>query len=483
MHQNFEENLCDSNNLITYTNILPVQDSYLLPEFNDLLKEFDSTAIKPNPDSPIPNTNSPPKVNPMVKTDSQEQEIKNLENMVKMLKERERNLEVQLLEYYGLKEQQTAVTELQNRLKLNTMEAKVLALKIESLEADNKRLASQVVDYNKVLTDLEAAHAKIDVLKQKLRSEAAQNKERILDLQQRVEKMQEDELKLCKLKDLEDEVCELRKTNHDLQVEKSELTQRLERAQILATSVLEDQETEKLKKESEHLKKQNEELTKEIEQLQADRCSDVEELVYMRWVNACLRYELRNYQPGPSKTMARDLSKSLSPRSEEKAKKLILKYANQEPDSDQWSMGSSELNEPFTDHSSSRKTNNKFFGKLVKFIRGKDKNTPDHHHRHHSQCSHSRNSSFEDMNSYSDYYSSKYSMDSRISVHRHSDFGIHNRIDSIDEGDDINDGFLGSFSSSDGQRSELMKYAEVLKDSNLKPPTRCRGRSKSFSSF
>ncbi|XP_076916184.1 protein CHUP1, chloroplastic-like [Bidens hawaiensis] len=161
----------------------------------------------------------------MVKTDSQEQEIKNLENMVKLLKERERNLEAQLLEYYGLKEQQTAVTELQNRLKLNTMEAKVFALKIESLEADNKRLASQVVDYNKALMDLEAARTKINVLKQKLRSEAAQNKERILDLQQWVEKMQEDELKLCKLKDLEDEVCELRKSNHDLQVEKSELTQ------------------------------------------------------------------------------------------------------------------------------------------------------------------------------------------------------------------------------------------------------------------
>ncbi|KAK9066103.1 hypothetical protein SSX86_015505 [Deinandra increscens subsp. villosa] len=485
-------------------NSLSDKDSYLLPEFNDLLKEFDLTAMKTNPELPISEPKSPPKDNSMVKTNHQEQEeIRSLENMVELLKERERILEDRLLEYYGLKEQEATVMELQNRLKLNNMEAKLLALKVESLEADNKRLESQMTDYNKVLTDLEAARAKIKVLKKKLRSEAAQNKERILDLQQRVEKMQEDEhklgvgihpeigLKLGRLKDLEDEVNELRKSNYDLQVEKAELTQRLEHVQILAKSVLEDQETEKLKKESEHLKKQNEELSNEIEQLQADRCSDVEELVYMRWVNACLRYELRNYQPEPGKTVARDLSKTLSPKSEEKAKRLILEYADQEGDgtmgmrfpeldSDQWSspqssslLDSGELDEHLVDHLSSRKSSSKFFGKLVKFLRGKDGN---------SQCSHSRNSS--DVNSYSDYSiglfrnSSKRSIDSQRSIHRHSDLGTHKRIDSIAEGG----GFSGSPSSSDGQKSELTKYAEVLQDSNPKGLTRYRRRrSTSFS--
>ena len=84
----------------------------------------------------------------------------------------------------------------------------------------------------------------------------------------------------------------------------------------------------KLSEESERLKKQNEELKNEIEQLQADRCSDVEELVYLKWINACLRYELRNHQPDLGKIMARDLSKTLSPKSEARAKQLILEYAN-----------------------------------------------------------------------------------------------------------------------------------------------------------
>lgn len=46
--------------------------------------------------------------------------------MVKNLKERERDLEIQLLEYYGLKEQESAVVELHNRLKINSMETSFL---------------------------------------------------------------------------------------------------------------------------------------------------------------------------------------------------------------------------------------------------------------------------------------------------------------------------------------------------------------------
>ncbi|KAI3671610.1 hypothetical protein L1987_87349 [Smallanthus sonchifolius] len=290
--------------------------------------------------------------------DTHEQEIKSLRNTVKVLKERESNLEIKLVEYYGLKEQETVVMELQNRLKLNNMEARFFALKIESLQADNRRLEAQITDYKKVVVDLEAARAKIKMLKKKLKSEAEQNKKQIMDFHQRVQKMQDVENKhvaniepeLHKLKDLEVEVAELRKLNHDLQLEKDDLARRLDCVQILATSVLEDAECEKVKEESENLKKQNEDLSKEIERVQADSCGDVEELVYLRWINACLRYELRNYQPGSGKTTARDLSKNLSPKSEEKAKQLILEYANKEGvtnvpeiDSDQWSTSQASI--------------------------------------------------------------------------------------------------------------------------------------------
>ncbi|XP_028768633.1 protein CHUP1, chloroplastic isoform X3 [Neltuma alba] len=86
----------------------------------------------------------------------------------------------------------------------------------------------------------------------------------------------------------------------------------------------------KAREEVTNLRHANEDLLKQVEGLQMNRFSEVEELVYLRWVNACLRYELRNYQAPPGKISARDLNKSLSPKSQEKAKQLMLEYAGSE---------------------------------------------------------------------------------------------------------------------------------------------------------
>lgn len=60
-----------------------------------------------------------------------------------------------------------------------------------------------------------------------------------------------------------------------------------------------------------------------------NRFSEVEELVYLRWINACLRYELRDNEISVGES-ARYLNKSLSPNSKEKAKQLMLEYAGLE---------------------------------------------------------------------------------------------------------------------------------------------------------
>ncbi|KAG8388368.1 hypothetical protein BUALT_Bualt02G0118700 [Buddleja alternifolia] len=99
------------------------------------------------------------------KNDEHKREIKSLRSKIKILEERETNLDIQLLEYYGLKEQETAVMELQDMLSLNTMEAKLYNPKIESLKLDNERLEAQVADYAKAVNELEAAKAKIKLLK------------------------------------------------------------------------------------------------------------------------------------------------------------------------------------------------------------------------------------------------------------------------------------------------------------------------------
>ncbi|XP_077212667.1 protein CHUP1, chloroplastic-like isoform X2 [Tasmannia lanceolata] len=332
-----------------------------------------------------------------------EQEIMNLRNMVQVLREREKNMEIQLLEFYGLREQEAAVRELQNRLKINTMEAKLFTLKIESLQVDKQRLEAQVSDYLKVTAELESARAKIRQLTRKIRSDSEQTKEHLATLQLRVSNLQELECraarddaevqkKLQRQKGLEDELAELKRANSRLQSENSDLAMKLESTQILASSFFEGSEPEVIE-ESNRLRQTNDELTKELERLRTDRCADVEELVYLRWVNACLRYELRNYQAPPGKTVARDLSKTLNPESEEKAKQLILEYSNSGIDESSISLmdfdleycsssqastltemgefDDSSVDVSYTTRNSST-SKSKFLSKLKKLVLGKD---------------------------------------------------------------------------------------------------------------
>lgn len=213
-----------------------VEDRILLPEYDELVNEFDVASMK--------DSNSPTRyvetlasdTETHVKMDDYEQEIKCLRNMVKNLKERESDLEIQLLEYYGLKEQESTVMELHNRLKINSIETRLFTLKIESLQADNKRLEAQVMDHARVVADLEIARSKLKMQKRELKSESDQhNKEQISSLQKDIQP------KLVKIKRLEEEVEELRKTNCSLQEENSDLGRRLDYAQILANSVLESE--------------------------------------------------------------------------------------------------------------------------------------------------------------------------------------------------------------------------------------------------
>ncbi|KAL5976657.1 hypothetical protein ACLOJK_020990 [Asimina triloba] len=397
-------------------------EDFLLPELNELIqKDFESAGFSP--------TIKDMEITGPKRSDNEarvmEQENNNLRNVVRVLRERERSLEIQLLEYYGLQEQEAAVRELQNRLKISSMETQLLTIKIESLQAENRRLESQVADYSRVMTELDLAKArvmteldlakaKIKLMKRKIRSDSEQAKEQLAALHMRVAALKEHELKLAqsdadnqkkveRIKELEDELAELRKANSRLGDENSELGMKLESAQNVIFSIPSSPQARVLE-EVEQLRNAKEELEKEVEKLRTDRCSDVEELVYLRWVNACLRYELRNYQPPPGKTVARDLSNSLSPRSEDKAKQLILEYANSgsaaseqehqqsiiDFDLDYYSPSQSSTGD-FDDSSldpscSTRHSNSsakgKFFSKLKKIVLGKDGHGHSHSHSH-----------------------------------------------------------------------------------------------------
>ncbi|KAE7996016.1 hypothetical protein FH972_000765 [Carpinus fangiana] len=93
------------------------------------------------------------------------------------------------------------------------------------------------------------------------------------------------------------EVVELRRLNKELQLEKRNLACRLTSMESQLASVAKASESDivaKIKAEASLLRHTNEDLCKQVEALQISRLNEVEELAYLRWVNSCLRTELRN---------------------------------------------------------------------------------------------------------------------------------------------------------------------------------------------
>lgn len=291
-----------------------------------------------------------------VKTDA---EIMYLRDLVQSLCDRIRSLDIQMLEYYGSKEQDAAIRELEGKLKLNSVKASCLSLKIESLKDENRRLKLQASEYRKIAPELESARVIIKHLKRRMRSVHVQAREEIAFLEQKIRKLndvehkdsQEDvdlQNKLKRLKELEDEAAELGKENSILSQENMELAQRLAHAETSISTLEKPQVVHnfssliqlshkyltmvfgsnselhhlltfsyvmqaEVMEEVHQLGEANDNLEKEIEQLQADRCADVEELVYLRWLNACLRYELRQHQPPSGEIVCRGSKQVLEP--------------------------------------------------------------------------------------------------------------------------------------------------------------------------
>ncbi|XP_078153065.1 hydroxyproline-rich glycoprotein family protein [Carex rostrata] len=266
-------------------------------------------------------------------------ELERLRNLVKELEEREVKLEGELLEYYGLKEQESDIAELQKQLKIKQVEIDMLNITINSLNAERKKLNEEIERSMLTKKELNTARTKIKEMQKQIQMEASQTKGQLVLLKQQVMGLQTKEAELAKrdaemekkmknFKQMEVEVMELRRKNKELQHQKRELTMKLDEKAFAGLS--ESDMAANLREEINKLRHANEDLSKQVEGLQMNRFSEVEELVYLRWVNACLRYELRNYQNPSNHISARDLNKTLSPKSRERAKQLMLEYAGSE---------------------------------------------------------------------------------------------------------------------------------------------------------
>ncbi|KAF2950882.1 uncharacterized protein [Oryza sativa Japonica Group] len=309
--------------------------------------------------------------------EEEDEEVERLKELWLSLMEREQRLQLRQAELDELREQDATARELDRRAAAAAaVEARMLELKAASLREENRRLEeARASELDAVRGKLARAREKLAELRARVereREEAAREAAALrarasalersgaerevaaaaeaAALRDRVAGMEKDgaeregalaaeaEAARRRMAELEKNVEEreaamaaeaaaLRAANAGLEEENMELALRLQEAEQTASTVNLVIE-EDVVKEAKYLRETNERLTRQIEQLHADHCAHVEELVYLKWVNACLRYELRTHDgdDGAGRISARDLSKSMSFRSSEKAKELMLKY-------------------------------------------------------------------------------------------------------------------------------------------------------------
>ncbi|XP_073391135.1 protein CHUP1, chloroplastic isoform X2 [Physcomitrium patens] len=267
--------------------------------------------------------------------------IEMLRITVAELKEREIRLEGELLEYYGLQEREIECFEKKRILEEQAKTIETLKLHIENLEVHSNGLSSMIIQDNIVQKELAVARVKVRELQNQLQEASRQSKEEIMILKQQLSIMEsrenegsrreiELEKKLESLRELEVEVVELRRTSKDIQHQRRDLIIKLSAAESQISRLSNSDENAlvtQAEEKADALRKANEDLCRQVEKLLNSRFCEVEELVYLRWVNACLRYELRNLQAPSKKHTALDLNKNLSPKSQSMAKQLMLEHA------------------------------------------------------------------------------------------------------------------------------------------------------------
>ncbi|KAK2965370.1 hypothetical protein RJ640_024112 [Escallonia rubra] len=224
-----------------------------------------------------------------------EEEIEGLKTRIEVFQEGEWKLETRFHRYQELKEQEMVLVELLNRLVLEIDRVEFLDRELSSIEAENKSFEGILVEYLNVLEQLECSrmengliHRKVQKLLRKLKDRSraleGQNLQIEVTKAEVLSSHEEIERRAATIKGLEDEIDELKTVVMRLQEEKSELMNQLEMAaEIPASPKI---EAEKVAPEDYY------QLLNELEQLQKDRTAEFNELIYLRWCNACLRHEL-----------------------------------------------------------------------------------------------------------------------------------------------------------------------------------------------
>ncbi|OMO83086.1 putative actin binding protein [Corchorus olitorius] len=290
--------------------------------------------------------------------------VENSQNSIKELEKRRVTLEGKLLELYSQKEKLSYISCLQRNLDEKSADIDKLNFRIHALKAEIKGSQEIIRQGNLAMKQLEMEKKMVKEMQMK-NGNTRQIKGQIVVLEEQLSGFRADESsareamvkkKIGAVKSIELEAIKMKRVNKELELERRELSVKLFAAYDKISALADMTQSKTIAKISE-LRHANGDLSKEVERLQKSRFDMVEELVYQRWLNACLRAEIRDHQNSSRKLLQKEIHKT----SDHKP----CKVTSQDPDmSSSWSsftsspesedMDSSISKDSGIDHSTSR---------------------------------------------------------------------------------------------------------------------------------
>ncbi|MCD7468877.1 hypothetical protein HAX54_007423 [Datura stramonium] len=304
------------------------------------------------------------------------------------LRRQTEDIEAKFHQYTHLKEQETALMDIQNKLLLEINKVEFFSKEITLMEAENQRFQNMLIEYLRIMELLDLSnsensllHRRVKKFLKKIKESSRVMKELNFQLEAKEKEISRNQQGLEKkdhvIKKMELEIQQLKMAIEQLQMEKAETSNQSKNDVEVVT--IEDYK----------------ELVNELEQLQKDKASEDKELIYLRWCNACLRHELmrRNLeQMEQRKNQELNLGEENREVVEEfvpKVHELIMRRSS--------SVGHNEscLSSPINGgHSNDHSKRRKLMQKFKKWVEGSDKM------KHEANCfkRHSVSDHTEDLN-------------------------------------------------------------------------------------
>ncbi|CAL1370025.1 unnamed protein product [Linum trigynum] len=263
--------------------------------------------------------------------------------MAEDIEYRKEAFKTKLLALYLHKEKESCVLTLRRDVEDKIDEIGKLDVKLKSLEAEIEDLVFKQGKLQlEQSRELELANKTVQQLHKRLTLEADSNSmvlEKMKMIQERVSELQDGEL--CqskrdarvdeKLRGFELGILRIKRKNKELEMEKRAISLKLVAArESRAFPILNEREVPpELDEEFRIVKQENDELLKQVEALQKSRFSMVEELVYQRWIHACLKFDYAGKPWRPhSETDTNSSSDRSSPSIIQRSTSLIRQINN-----------------------------------------------------------------------------------------------------------------------------------------------------------